>query len=647
MSGIFGLLHRDGRPMAPERLAPMREAMAYWGPDGSRVVCEGEAGLGQLLLHNTPESLHERLPAQTADGLLFTAGARLDNRDALCDALEIPTGERAALPDGALILRAYRQWDTACVDRLLGDWAFAVWDPRRRRLLLARDQHGNTALYSYATPRLFAFASCLTGLLALPEVPRRPDRLRIVQVLTSWPGDGVATCYADLKRLPPAHTLIVTPETTAMHRYWRLEDTPERRLGSDDDYLEAFLEHYTEAVRSRLRSHRAIGTTLSGGIDSSSVTALAARELARDGRRLPAFSSVPLYDVDGLTPPSRFGDETPFIEATRQWVGTLDVTYIRAEAVSPLAGIDRALALHDGPSGAGNQFWALALLGAARDRDLGTLLTGQVGNATVSWTGQAPGLLHANLHGEWHTLRTALRTRARVHGVWATIRSQVVGPLLPGVRRWYQRRRAGRDPWRRYSAVNPQLARALDLTRLMIEHGHDPTFTAPDDPREARCRLLHPGRSIIGALWHEIGAGFGMEVRDPTADTRLMAFCLSVPNRHYARHGGDRLLLRQGLDGLLPREVLWNRRRGRLAADVGRRVLAQAAGLEVALARLERSALAREYLDLPKMRGVFERLQTTVDQTVTREVGMILLRGLMVGRFLERFDAGDTAHDHP
>ena len=635
MSGIFGILHRDGRPMTPERLAPIREAMAYWGPDGSGVVCHGEAGFGQLLLHNTPESLHERLPAQTADGLLFTAGARIDNRDELCDALEIPPSERTALPDGALMLRAYHSWGAGCADRLLGDWAFAVWDPRRRVLLLARDQHGNTGLYYYATPRLFAFASCLKGLLALPDVPRRPHRLRIVQVLTSWHGDGVATCYEDLRRLPPAHTLVVTPEATATRQYWHLEDTPKLRLGSDDAYLEAFLEHYEEAVRCRLRSHRAIGTTLSGGLDSSSVTALAARALARQAHRLPSFSSVPLYDVEGLTGRA-FGDETPFIEATRQWVDTLDVTYIRAEAVSPLAGIDRALALHDEPGhAASNQFWIQALLAAARDRDIGTLLTGQFGNATVSWIGRQQHRLLASFQpGQWG----ALRESASVRDVWATVRSQIGSSLPPSWRRWYLRRRAGgRNAWVRYSAVSREMAQSLDLTRLMARCGHDPTFVRPEDPRARRYAILKPGSSIGGALWHETGAGYAMEVRDPTADTRLMAFCLSVPNRQCARNGGDRRLVRDGLVGLLPREVLWNRRRGQQAADVARRVLAHRVELEAALARLERSDLAHEYLDLPRMRGVYQRLQAKVNQTVTWDVGTILLRGLKVGRFLERF----------
>ncbi len=188
MSAIFGVFNLDGKPVSPDTLQAMQQAMAYWGPDGDGLLCEGGVGLGHLLLHNTPESLYESLPSKHQDtGLLITASARLDNREELCRALAVPHPVRPTLPDSTLILKAYEKWGDECPDRLLGDWAFAIWDPRQQRLFLARDHHGNTGLYYYANARCFAFASSLKGLLALPDVPHRPNALRIAQVLVSWP----------------------------------------------------------------------------------------------------------------------------------------------------------------------------------------------------------------------------------------------------------------------------------------------------------------------------------------------------------------------------------------------------------------------------------------------------------------------------
>jgi asparagine synthase (glutamine-hydrolysing) len=96
---------------------------------------------------------------------------------------------------------------------VLGDWVCAIWDARQRRLFIARDHYGSTGLYYYHSPTLFAFASCLKGLFALSQVPRRLNGLRVVQVIVSWPEHGAPTAYEEICRLPPAHTLAVTADS--------------------------------------------------------------------------------------------------------------------------------------------------------------------------------------------------------------------------------------------------------------------------------------------------------------------------------------------------------------------------------------------------------------------------------------------------
>ncbi|MDX9956789.1 MAG: asparagine synthetase B, partial [Anaerolineae bacterium] len=310
MSGIFGIFNFDGQPVAREQLETMRDGMAYWGPDGSALWQDGPIGLGHLLLHNTPQASGESLPLRDpASGIVLTAHARIDNRGELGirnDELGIRKGEGSAIPDGALILQAYLRWGEDCVHHLVGDWAFAAWDPRRRTLFIARDPCGISSLYTYRSPHCFAFASCIKGLLALPDVPRRPNLFRVAQVLTSWPGDGVQTAYEEIFQLPPAHTLTVTPEKAEPRQYWFVEEVPPVRLGSDEAYVEAFLEVYAEAVRCRTLTPSPtprgkgeqgvrVCATLSSGLDSGSVCALAARELRARGERQMAFTSVPLY----------------------------------------------------------------------------------------------------------------------------------------------------------------------------------------------------------------------------------------------------------------------------------------------------------------------------------------------------------------
>ncbi len=386
MSAIFGRFRFDEQPVASSTLRAMQEAMSHWERDGDGLWSQGSVGLGCLRRDNTPESVGETLPwLCPASGDVITAGARLDNREELQEALSIPPTERAAMPDSRLMLEAYHRWGPACADRMLGDWSCAIWDARERKLFVARDHHGTTGLYYYADSRGFAFSASLKGLLALPEVPRRPNPLAIAQVLTSWTAEGAPTCYEGILRLPPAHVMTVTPEAIRVERYWDLEQTPDLRLSTDDEYVDAFLEIYDEAVRCRLRCSEPVGLALSGGLDSGSVAALAGRELKKRGERLAAFSSVPIAPAERLSD-GDLGDETPLIEATARFVGNIDVHYIHARDVSPVGALERALSIHDHPRlAAGNLHWIQALMEEARRQGLGAVRTGQGGNLINSW----------------------------------------------------------------------------------------------------------------------------------------------------------------------------------------------------------------------------------------------------------------------
>jgi asparagine synthase (glutamine-hydrolysing) len=644
MSGICGIVNLDGRPVAPETLAAMMEAMDYWGPDGSGVWRAGPVGLGHLMLYNTPESLGEKLPLKHAElDLVITAQARLDNREELFGALDIPSHEQPAMPDSSLILRAYEKWGDDCPHRLLGDWCFAIWDARSQKLFLARDHAGNTGLFYHYNDSSFIFACSLKGLLALPETSRRLNELRLAQVMVFWNPDGAATCYEGIFRLPPAHALTVRPHGMRVWQYWFLENSSQLSLSSDQEYLEAFRNLYDQAVLCRLRSHRPVGIALSGGLDSGSTAALAARELRNKNQVLLAFSSVPSYSMPDGFVPGRFTDETPFIEAISRQAGNIENTYILATDVSPLVGIKKGLKIHDEPAewSAMNYYWLVALLSKAQTRGIGVLLTGQGGNATVSWSGW--GYL-ANLarRGRWSALRRellALKAR-RQRPLWRLLAGQVVKPLLAPY--WSYRYRLFKflqEPWTGYSPINADFARRLSLLDLMFQRGHDPTRTSKIDSLKERFNILEPGSSNIGGLWHELGAAFGLEVRDPTMDKRLLEFCLAIPDDQYFKNGLDRRLIRLAMKGILSDRVLNNTRRGQQAADIGWRMLDSWQEVSQALDQVENSLAARQYLDTKRMRVAWDSLKTAINWGNTAQAGLILLQGLITGLFIL---SGDT-----
>jgi len=583
-------------------------------------VHDARCGLGQRLLFNTPEALYERLPRWVPDArLAITAEARIDNRHELCDHFAIPHADRPTTPDSDLILRAYLKWGEESPDHLLGDWSFAVWHPDERKLFLARDHHGNTSLVYWQQGEQFAFASAPQALYAI-GAPRRLNELYLAQVLISWPAyHGPQTIDLDIQRLPPAHAMTVTPQGTRVWRYWRLEDTPELRLPSRDDYVQGFLEVYDRAVRDRLRSYRPVGVTLSGGLDSGSVTALAARALGEEGKRLTAFTAVPLYDTSQTVGPQRFGDETHFAAATAAHWANVDHILLDSAAVTPMQGIYRTLAVMPEPAhAASNYFWITDLLNRAQAHGLGTLLTGQGGNATVSWTG-APELRSrlAAFRGGWKA------------GVRRNLPLWALRPLM-------QWRARGQD-WSG-AAIHPDFARRVDLSqRRIAAMGNDIDFSESwRGPRDKRYAIIQPGAGRVGDLWAQRGAAAGLEVRDPTQDKRVMAYTIAVPDPVFdSPDGGDRWMTRAALAGLLPDAVRLNRKRGRQSADLAGRLRASAGEVEVALAAVD-TAPANAYVDVAKMRWAWADVQREATALTTHRAGTILLRGLLAGLFLNR-----------
>jgi asparagine synthase (glutamine-hydrolysing) len=644
MSAVLGIFNLDNKPVGGDMLEKMMKPMAYWGPDGRGTWNRGPVGFGHLMLHNTPESLHEKLPLKSkCSNYVLVSRARLDNREELLKTFNISPGEQRVTPDSTLILEAYKKWGTECPHHLLGDWVFALWDAGEQKLFIARDHHGLTGLYYFHGPKFFAFSSGLKGLLALPGIPRRLNEIRIAQILTAWAQHGAPTVYEGIYRLPPAHTITIKQETVKVKRYWYLEDTPRLRLKSDEEYVEAFLEIYSEAVHCRLRSARPVGITLSGGLDSGSAAALAAGELAKKGRPLLAFSSAPLYDVSGTLPEQRF-DEPPYIKATAGYVGNIDLTFSRSEHITPLQGLEQGLALHDEPvHAASNQYWILSLWEAARGRGVGTMLTGAGGNNTISWHGTGYlAQLARDMH--WKTLYREFRAWRKLTPtpLVRAIKEQILKPLTPLViKKWRRRLRGGNQPWENYSAINVDFAHRINITKEMDKQGHDPTFSPVANSRRLRYTGIKPGRSMVGCRLQQTGSGFALDIRDPTMDRRVIEFCLAIPDHQYVREGNGRFLIRRAMEGMLPPGVLHNRQRGLQATDIGIRLRKCARQIKAELQRIENeSRLAREFLDIKKMWDVLINLEHQISPATLHSARTILLRGLMTGLFLVGYESG-------
>lgn len=554
MSGICGVLREDGPLADAGELAGLLSAMAARGPDRSGTLADGPVALGHALLATTPEAVVEPMPLRHApSGCVITADVRLDNRSDLIAALGLDDSARV-IGDGELIVHSYLRWGTDCPVHLLGDFAFALWDPRHQRLFCARDKVGMRQLITAHLPgKLFAFATDVEALLRHPDVPLRINEARIADFLEDLEAiDLTSTFFTDCHRLPPAHALVIEQGRLRSWRYWELTPAPIIRRSSDAAYAEAFLEVFTEAVRARLRSPGRVGSMLSGGIDSGSVTVVAARLLQQAG--LPPLDTYSAIDPDPDCPESRairaslgIGHIAPHVIALGEDDGFhAEILRLTEDSIEPFdAHMVMIRAIY---------------LAAQRDR-ITVMLDGVAGDTSLP-TGDmiAFHLGQGRVRKAWSEARAQERFwNGEIKATDAfqkALKRELVPARLREMRRnsWElaQSQRAAAA-----SLVDPELAARIDMPARRLAHDRHIRVEHDCSQASQAARMLHPNIIVARERYDRVASVHGIEPRDPFLDTRVLEFCLSLPVEQLHADGWPKLLLRRMMRGALPDSVLW------------------------------------------------------------------------------------------
>jgi asparagine synthase (glutamine-hydrolysing) len=298
LSGIVGIFHRDGRPVERTLLQSLVDFLAYRGPDGRDCWTDTAIGLGHALLRTTRESDSEQQPAGLAGRYWITADARLDGRTELLTELDRSgSGNCQSVPDSELILRAYAQWGSECVGHLRGDFAFAIWDAYTKHLFCARDQFGVKPFYYATVGSVVVFSNTLNCIRQHPSVSGRLNDLAIADfLLFDMIREPEATSFADIHRLPPAHSLLCEQGGISVRCYWVLPVSAPIHHKRPSECVEQFRELLDHAVADRLRT-KDVAVFMSGGLDSPTVAASAQRTLARDGSAAGLCAYTEVFDT--------------------------------------------------------------------------------------------------------------------------------------------------------------------------------------------------------------------------------------------------------------------------------------------------------------------------------------------------------------
>lgn len=567
MSGICGIIHLDGRPVDRIQLEQMARRAAYRGPSGVEFHLDGPVGLASLSLDVTPDGTGAcHLAREDRHGLLFLADARLDNRDECAAASAQSVGKDAT--DVELMLGTLVQAGEKGPSRLLGDFAYALWDGRHRRLHLARDAMGLRPLYFRLEENRILFASEIQQILAVPGVPRRLNERAVAWHLCCMQTPPGEVFYSGIDEVRPAEEVVIDASAVKRSRiFWQPDPESRIRYRDERDYAAHLREILTTSVRARMRARDPVGISLSGGVDSTCVASLAGW-LRQQGEDLPSMRAY------SWVFPEAFAecDESETIYRIADHF-RMPVTEIPAEQTFPLVDDDLNRPHEDDPFFSMFQpFMERSLTAAARD-GVSTMFYGFRGDVICGGSvDDVPGILLAGHFGE---VRRNLARLARIQSIG---RRQAVTRFL--VRPMILDLLKGHHPVTWLDSLRSENGGEASMERLQASpsrhaEGHvslgfldrvglpavEPHYLASRAwPRQAaRDRYIHIASPLVvrGVGYAErMTARHGVGLADPWSDRRVADFILACPQHLVGTVLEPKRIARRAMVGIMPDEAI-------------------------------------------------------------------------------------------
>lgn len=551
MSGICGILQRGGG-RAQEAVAETMMAAAPWrGPNGCRSCGAGPAAMGFLCHRLMPESAGESQPlVHGPTGVILAADLRLDNRGELAAAQE--RSSTAGLSDAQLLLDCYLRWGRECAGRLLGDFAYALWDPRSRTLELARDAMGMRALYYHLAAGQVVWATEVKQILAVRGVPRRLNEAAVAAHLSGSHLPPGMSFYEGIAQVQPGEVVRISAGAVERQRFWQLEPKRKLRYRREREYTEHFRELFEGAVECRLRSAKPVGISLSGGLDSGSIASMVGWLFEQGRSRFRpafrayswAFEELPECDERKVSAviAERYGIPLIAVPADEAWP-LKDYPEHGPDEDEPFFGIYQVLIEH--------------LISRAVSDGVGVVISGDRGDLMAG--GNVPDL--PGLLGAWklRALAREMHTLGMISGLSLprTAWCYLARPLISRAA-WSLGRRPRMK--RGLAGLSPPPHVRSDFLKTAVNPDFIPfsrDCRAPDRAVRDRYRYVFAEMHMQGMVWSErtnarCGAGFA----EPWSDRRIAEFVLSVPQHVIHRLAEPKNIIRKAMEGIMPPAAL-------------------------------------------------------------------------------------------
>ena len=579
MSGFVGILNLDGAPVDRDLMQRLTQLLTFRGPDAQAVLCKGPIGFGHTLFRTAWESAYERQPLTLDQQVWIVADARVDAREDLLRALGLEDSfPLAQTPDVELILRAYLKWGERCLDYLLGDFSFAIWDGRLGKLFCARDRFGVKLFYYARKNSCLIFSNTIAALRSHPDVSSRLNESAIGDFLlfdSNWTLD--TTFFTDIQKLPAGHQFTLSATNFERRKYWQLAEPATMRFRNEEDYIEGFRERLHDAVSDRMRTDN-IAISFSGGLDSSNMTLASTTVTQRKGSHIKFKAFTAVYD-------SLIPDNERYYAGVAARALKTPVEYLAQDACRPYDGCESKFPR---PEPYHNPVLEMETSFYKHCANFSRVLLYGEGADEVLKSSNLLTLLH---------LDQSMKTVADFCN--SIVRHNVFPPVGTGLYAWWK------NQWRTKEIAKPQLPKWLSksfLTRLCLTDRWQ-LRDQRSDPLDA----LATGSKVrfITPLWERLFSnsdmgshGIPIEVRLPYLDSRVVLFGLGLPNMPWTC---DKYLLRRLGRRMLPDEIISRRKTG-LRGDPVAQSLRRNKELLIHLSGLSLSQMLEDILDVDEWR---------------------------------------------
>jgi asparagine synthase (glutamine-hydrolysing) len=642
MSAIAGIYHQNHEPVSTENIHAMMGSLEQFPSDDVRVLKKENIFLGCHAQWITPESIGEVLPFYDNERrIAITADAIIDNRQYLFNSLGVRHALRKEMSDSELILLAYEKWEEDCPKYLVGDFAFVIWDERKRKIFAARDFSGSRTLYYYLNPECFAFSTVMAPLLSLPFIKREINEEWLAEFLVIQnmidAVDVTNTVYKSIKQIPPAHSLTVKCGRIVIKRYCRVVCEEKLRLKNTDEYVDAFKEVFQESVNSKLRTFRKVGSHLSGGLDSGSVASFAAASLRNENKKLYTYSYIPEDNFVDWTPKYRMANETPQISATINHIGNVESEFLSFKGRSTLTEIDDWLDVMEMPyKFFENSFWVKGILEKGQEQGIGIMLNGARGNLGISW---GPALdYYAILLKKFKWVRLNKEVNQYSTNLGVVDKKRIYSLISKKAFPLFKQLLDSSQPYNFPDVINKDF-----VTRHKVKEKLDSLgFELNNTKSIYEVRKEHFEKNYVwnttGTSNSKLSLRYSIWNRDPTNDLRVIKYCLSVPEEQYVQNGLDRSLIRNATKGFLPDQVRLNQQcRGIQGADWLHRMIPNWGNFVNEMDSMVKDPIMNEYFNGEKIKSLISqyRSEPSPDQAFNPEL-RILMRSLIVFQFIKK-----------